>query len=133
MTDTGIIRAIDDNNRITIPMELIKSLGWEKKERLKIVAFQRKILLSAAGSVDVGILRKLDSLGRLTVPQELCTDYQFSRREMLQFAYEGDTIYLIPVLQTCHFCGERGDKLEEHLGIPICSSCIEAIAYKRCI
>ena len=132
MTDTGVARAIDALNRIKIPIELSKSLGWEKQKPLKIFMVDNQILLSAPKPGDVGILRKMDKLGRISLPMELCKKLSFSSRQVLQFACEGDIVYLIPVRRACQFCGTVGENLEYHMGIPVCSSCIRAIAQKRC-
>ena len=45
MTDTGIARQLDKLGRITLPMELRKSLGYEERETLEIYTEGDKIIL----------------------------------------------------------------------------------------
>ena len=54
MTDTGIARQLDKLGRITLPMELRKSLGIGEHESLHIFTEDDKIILKkASGAADI--------------------------------------------------------------------------------
>lgn len=54
MTNTGIARQLDKLGRITLPIELRKSLGFADRETLEIYTEDDKIILKkAAASVDI--------------------------------------------------------------------------------
>ena len=54
MTNTGIARQLDKLGRITLPIELRKSLGFADREKLEIYTEDDKIILKkAAAPVDI--------------------------------------------------------------------------------
>lgn len=50
MTNTGIARQLDKLGRITLPIELRKSLGFADRERLEIYTEDDKIILKKASA-----------------------------------------------------------------------------------
>lgn len=54
MTNTGIARQLDKLGRITLPIELRKSLGFADREKLEIYTEDDKIILKkSTGPVDI--------------------------------------------------------------------------------
>ena len=45
MRDTGVVRKLDELGRITLPMELRKSLGLKEKDALQIFVDGERIIL----------------------------------------------------------------------------------------
>ena len=53
MKSTGIVRRLDDLGRITLPMELRKSLGIKEKDQLEIFTDRDSIILRKFVSGDI--------------------------------------------------------------------------------
>lgn len=53
MKDTGVIRKIDELGRITLPMELRKSLNISEKDPLQIFVEDQKIILQKYSPSDI--------------------------------------------------------------------------------
>ena len=53
MKDTGVIRKLDELGRITLPMELRKSLHLEEKDPLQIFVEDDKIVLKKYEPTDI--------------------------------------------------------------------------------
>ena len=61
MIDTGIARQLDKLGRITLPIELRKSLGYAERETLHIYTEDNKIILEKASApVDIFTGSKTD-------------------------------------------------------------------------
>ncbi len=53
MTDTGVVRKLDELGRITLPMELRKNLGITDRDPLHIYVDNQKIVLEKYAPCDV--------------------------------------------------------------------------------
>ena len=80
MKTTGVIRKLDELGRITLPIELRRSLDLDVKDGLEITVQDDCIILKKAECADIftgstdELLEfegKLDELGRITLPIEL--------------------------------------------------------------
>lgn len=53
MKDTGVVRKLDELGRITLPMELRKSLGLKEKDALQIFVDGERIILERYAPSDI--------------------------------------------------------------------------------
>lgn len=53
MTDTGVVRKLDDLGRITLPMELRKNLDITDRDALHIYVEDRRIILEKYAPCDI--------------------------------------------------------------------------------
>lgn len=53
MKDTGVVRKLDELGRITLPMELRKSLGLKEKDALQIFVDGERIVLERYAPSDI--------------------------------------------------------------------------------
>ncbi len=53
MRSTGIVRKLDDLGRITLPMELRKTLGFDERESLEIFVDDDRIVLAKYEPSDI--------------------------------------------------------------------------------
>jgi len=53
MTDTGVVRKLDDLGRITLPMELRKNLGITDRDALHIYVEEQRIILEKYAPSDI--------------------------------------------------------------------------------
>lgn len=53
MTDTGVVRKLDELGRITLPMELRKNLGITDRDPLHIYVEDQKIILEKYAPCDI--------------------------------------------------------------------------------
>jgi len=53
MTDTGVVRKLDDLGRITLPMELRKNLGITDRDALHIYVEEQRIILEKYALSDI--------------------------------------------------------------------------------
>jgi len=53
MTDTGVVRKLDELGRITLPMELRKNLGITDRDPLHIYVEDQKIVLEKYAPCDI--------------------------------------------------------------------------------
>ena len=53
MRDTGVVRKLDELGRITLPMELRKSLGLKEKDALQIFVDGERIILERYAPSDI--------------------------------------------------------------------------------
>lgn len=72
MKSTGIVRRLDEIGRITLPMELRKTMNIESRDPLEIHVEKDMIVITKYDEIlgESGIVRKIDDLGRIVLPKE---------------------------------------------------------------
>lgn len=117
-------RKLDPLGRITLPMELRRTLGlvagvkvdmWTDKNSICIKFFDK--------NNPKGISRAIDDLGRITIPMEFRTYFQIKEREKLIINLDGPIICLEADVK-CVFCGGTTHLVEKN-GKFACQDCIE--------
>ena len=134
MKALGITRRLDDLGRITIPMELRRSLRIDAGDKLDISEQDKLIVLESAKG---GCLfsRKLDDLGRLCIPRSFLKRLRaMNKVSYFQFYVQEDKIFLqiSETIEKCDLCGAPGYErpLQKYKKGLICEVCIEDIARK---
>ena len=119
-------RKLDPLGRITLPMELRRTLGlvagvkvdmWTDKNSICIKLFDKNNLK--------GISRAIDDLGRITIPMAFRTSFQIKEREGLNISLNGPIIQLEAEAK-CVFCGSITHLIEKN-GKFACQDCIEEL------
>lgn len=132
MKSTGMVRHIDDLDRIVIPKELRKTLNLLSKDSLEISINENNMIIlkkytEEQGKENVGILRSLDDLGRIVIPKEICKTFGIEPKDALQIFVENSTIVLCKYEPACIFCHEALDTVVFKKKI-VCSKCIQALS-----
>ena len=124
-------RKLDPLGRITLPMELRRTLGlvagvkvdmWTDKNSICIKLFDQ--------NNPKGISRPIDDLGRITIPMEFRTSFQIKERAGLNISLNGPIIQLEPEAK-CAFCGSTTHLVEKN-GKFACQDCIEELRQEVC-
>lgn len=132
MKSTGMVRHIDDLDRIVIPKELRKTLSLVSKDSLEISINENNMIIlkkytEELGKENVGILRTLDDLGRIVIPKEICKTFGIEPKDALQIFVENSTIVLCKYEPACIFCHEALDTVVFKKKI-VCKKCISVLS-----
>lgn len=130
MKSTGIVRLVDNLDRIVIPKELCKGLGIEPKVALEIYIEDSRIVLKkhdtkAKGSI--GIVRHVDSLDRIVIPKEVCKLLSIEPKDALEIFVDDEMLVLGKYEPACIFCKEVEDVVTYQKKL-VCKGCIKALA-----
>ena len=130
MKSTGIVRHVDNLDRIVIPKELCKTLGIEPKGALEIFVNDTQIILQKHeenGSKTTGIVRRVDSLDRIVIPKEICKKLGIEPKDALEIFVDETKIVLGKYEPACIFCQEVQDTVMYKKKL-ICERCIRTLA-----
>ena len=136
MKSTGIVRHVDNLDRIVIPKELCNTLGIEPKGALEIFVDGVYIILqkhegnegvvkSAKGNT--GIVRHVDSLNRIVIPKEICKKLSIEPKDAMEIFVEETQIVLGKYQPACIFCDEVQDTVMYKKKL-VCERCIKTLA-----
>jgi bifunctional DNA-binding transcriptional regulator/antitoxin component of YhaV-PrlF toxin-antitoxin module len=125
----GIVRRIDDLNRITLPSEY-RFTGMLVSGSKVDMRLDGQVIRMRLGQADfVGMKRPLDHLGRVSIPKEYCRSLHFAEKELIDIYIEGNEICLKKETLQCVFCGSTDeDKLIVRNGRHACEECITEMA-----
>ncbi len=128
MKSTGILRPVDNLDRIVIPKELCNTLDIKPKTPMEIFVKESKIVLKKhifdEGTIKggTGIVRKVDGLDRIVIPKEICKALEIKPKTKLEIFVEEDMIILSKCETGCIFCCAEDD-LVEYKAKAICKAC----------
>lgn len=134
MKSTGIVRHVDNLDRIVIPKELCRTLGIEAKSPLEIFVEGSRVILkrheaaeiSAGSKGNVGIIRRVDGLDRIVIPKEICKILRISPKDSMEIFVENDKIILGKYEPDCIFCGEVNNVIQFKRKL-VCESCLKEL------
>lgn len=132
MKSTGILRPVDNLDRIVIPKELCNTLGIEPKTPMEIFVKESKIVLKKhifdQGTIkgSTGIVRKVDGLDRIVIPKEICKALEIKPKTKLEIFVEDEMIILSKCETGCIFCSAENG-LVEYKAKAICEACLNEI------
>ncbi len=131
MKSTGMVRHIDDLDRIVIPKELRNTLNLFSKDNLEISVNENGMILlkkytEGQPKNNLGILRSLDDLGRVVIPKEICKSFGIEPKDALQIFVENTNIILCKYEPACIFCHEASDTISYKKKI-VCKECIREL------
>jgi|GEM_PF-2259987 looped-hinge helix DNA binding domain, AbrB family len=93
MSTRGITRKLDELGRITIPMEIRKTLNINVGDKMGMYINESVMHLVKASNGFTGIARNLDELGRWTIPMECRRTLGFQERQKLDiYVIEGEIL-----------------------------------------
>ena len=130
MKSTGIVRHVDNLDRIVIPKELCKTLGIEPKGALEIFVNDSQIILQKHednSAKTTGIVRRVDSLDRIVIPKEICKKLGIEPKDALEIFVDETKIVLGKYEPACIFCKEVQDTVMYKKKL-ICEKCIRTLA-----
>lgn len=131
---TGIVRQVDNLDRIVIPKELCRTLGIEPRSPMELFVENSKIVIkkhdlskpSAGHKGGVGIVRRVDNLDRIVIPKEICKNLGIVPKDSLEIFVDDDKLILGRYAPACIFCGSIDD-LVLYKGKLVCKKCIEEL------
>ena len=136
MKSTGIVRHVDNLDRIVIPKELCRTLGLEAKASLEIFIKDSRIVLkkhpisdvSATTKGNLGIVRRIDALDRIVIPKEICKVLEILPKDAMEIFVEDDKLILGKYEPSCAciFCGEVNNVIHFRRRL-VCKSCIKEL------
>ena len=134
MKSTGIVRHVDNLDRIVIPKELCRTLGIEPKTSLEIFIENLRIVLKkheptdslSKSKVGLGIVRQVDSLDRIVIPKEICKTMGIEPKDSLEIFVDGQKIVLGKYGPSCIFCQEVNDVIMYKKKL-VCEKCIKEL------
>ena len=132
MKSTGIVRHVDNLDRIVIPKELCKTLEIEPKGALEIFVDNTHIILQKhdekAAKVDgtTGIVRRVDNLDRIVIPKEICKKLGIEPKDALEIFVDETKIVLGKYEPSCIFCQEVQDTIVYKKKL-VCVKCINTL------
>lgn len=125
----GITRKIDPLGRITIPVELRRSLGLQDNNLVEILVADEDIVMAKAEKEPgAGMFRPVDELGRVVIPKELRQMLGMEDRTTLEFFTECQQIILHKYEPGCVFCHCANGELFNFEGKTVCRSCIKQLS-----
>ncbi len=134
MKSTGIVRHVDNLDRIVIPKELCKTLEIGPKEAMEIFINDTQIILQkhiedARSGVEktTGIVRRIDNLDRIVIPKEICKKLGIEPKDALEIFVDETRIILGKYEPACIFCKEVQDTVMYKKKL-ICEKCIRTLA-----
>ena len=133
MKATGIVRHVDNLDRIVIPKELCKTMGIEPKGALEIFVNEAQIILQKhednglkTDSKSTGIVRRVDSLDRIVIPKEICKKLGIEPKDALEIFVDETKIILGKYEPSCIFCNEVQNTIMYKKKL-ICEKCIHTL------
>ncbi len=134
MKSTGIVRHVDNLDRIVIPKELCRTLGIEPKDPIEIFIENSRIVLKKYETGDqnakkrgnLGIIRHVDGLDRIVIPKEICKILAIEPKDALEIFVEDTKLILGKYEPACIFCGEAHDVYTFKRKL-VCAKCIKAM------
>ena len=130
MKSTGIVRHVDNLDRIVIPKELCKTMGIEPKGALEIFIDDTHIILQKHEENNVkttGIVRRVDNLDRIVIPKEICKKLGIEPKDALEIFVDETKIVLGKYEPACIFCQEVQDTVMYKKKL-ICEKCIRTLS-----
>lgn len=135
MKSTGIVRHVDNLDRIVIPKELCRTLDIEPKDALEIFIEDARIVLKKHDSVAIssknkgglGIIRHVDGLDRIVIPKEICTTMGIEPKDALEIFVEDTKLILGKYEPSCIFCKEVQNVVMYKKKL-VCEKCIKVMA-----
>jgi transcriptional pleiotropic regulator of transition state genes len=119
----GIVRKMEGNGRISIPIECRKAISAKEREGFELHIVGNVIRLKKGSG------RRLDEVGRYTIPSAVRESLKIGDRELLDIYIEDNEICLRKETFQCVFCGEDDeDKLIKRNGLFACEKCIEELS-----
>jgi len=134
MKSTGIVRQVDNLDRVVIPKELCRSLEIEPKTPIEIFIEESKIVLKkheiAEGTGkckgNLGIIRRVDGLDRIVIPKEICKILGIEPKNTLEIFVDENRLILGKYESGCIFCREV-ENLTIYCKKPVCKECIKKL------
>lgn len=131
MKSTGIVRHVDNLDRIVIPKELCRSLEIEPKTPIEIFIEDSRIVLkkheTAEGSGkrkgNLGIVRRVDGLDRIVIPKEICKILGIEPKNTLEIFVDDTKLILGKYEPACIFCREAENVITYKKKL-VCEACI---------
>lgn len=135
MKSTGIVRHVDNLDRIVIPKELCRTLDIQPKSPLEIYIEDARIVLkkhdpseySGKKRGSLGIIRHVDGLDRIVIPKEICKMLSIEPKDALEIFVEDTKLILGKYEPACIFCGEVHNVCTYKRKL-VCEKCIEAMS-----
>lgn len=131
MKSTGMVRHIDNLDRLVIPKEMRKNLEIDARSPIEIYVEDNKIVLRKIAAEneknDISIVRNIDDLGRVVIPKEICKVLEIGPRVAVEIFIDGEKIILARYEPSCLFCREAENTVR-YKGRIICRDCIAEIA-----
>lgn len=124
--DVGVARKFDELGRVTLPIEMRRTLGMVAGEPVEITCEHSVIKIELRKKESIcGITRCIDPLGRITVPKETRDMLHIGTKDAVMVTINGGSLLLTPVKHTCVFCGSTKQiKLVSKNGMYVCSNCV---------
>ena len=134
MKSTGIVRHVDNLDRIVIPKELCRSLEIEPKTPIEIFIEDSRIVLKkheiAEGTGkrkgNLGIIRKVDGLDRIVIPKEICKILGIEPKNTLEIFVDENKLILGKYEPACIFCREVENVVTYKKKL-VCENCIRKL------
>ena len=134
MKSTGIVRHVDNLDRIVIPKELCRSLEIEPKTPMEIYIEDSRIVLKkheiAEGTAkrrgNLGIIRRVDGLDRIVIPKEICKILDIEPKNTLEIFVDDTRLILGKFEHSCIFCCEAEDVVTYKKKL-VCKNCIKEL------
>ncbi len=131
MKSTGIVRQVDNLDRIVIPKELCKTLGIEPKSPIEIYVQDGRIVLKKYEVVEgpfkakgsLGIVRQVDALDRIVIPKEICKILDIEPKNSMEIFIDENHLILGKYNPSCIFCGEVDDVVMYKKKL-VCRNCV---------
>lgn len=134
MKSTGIVRHVDNLDRIVIPKELCKTLGIEPKAALEIYIEDSRIVLKKHTAAEggktkgsTGIVRHVDDLDRIVIPKETCKILGIEPKDALEIFVDDTNLVLGKYEPSCIFCHEMQNVTSFKKKL-VCEKCIKELA-----
>ena len=121
LTDSGIIRRVDELGRLVIPVNY-REKGFESGKMCYLSRYEDYIILSKEDENNSKIQKTLDELGRVTINKEIREDLEWNEKDAIcVWFYEGYVI-MKKLEERCVFCKKKA-KNTEYKGKIICENC----------
>lgn len=134
MKSTGIVRHVDNLDRIVIPKELCKTLEIGPKEAMEIFIDDTQIILQKhiedardGAEKTTGIVRRIDNLDRIVIPKEICKKLGIEPKDALEIFVDETRIILGKYEPACIFCQEVQNTVMYKKKL-ICEKCIRTLS-----
>ncbi len=132
MKSTGILRPVDNLDRIVIPKELCRTLDIKPKTPMEIFVEESGIVLKKhifdEGTVkgSTGIVRRVDGYDRIVIPKEICKAFAIEPKTLVEVFVDDELIILSKYEHNCVFCGTE-DALVEYKAKAVCKDCLNEL------
>ncbi len=134
MKSTGIVRHVDNLDRIVIPKELCRTLDILPKSPLEIFVEDSKIVLKkhelgegGRSKGSTGVVRHVDGLDRIVIPKEICKVLGIAPKDAMEIFVDDTKLVFGKYEPSCIFCREAKNVTLFKKKL-ICEKCIKEIA-----